>query len=210
MSWLDALGWLGSALLVFSVMQARVLRFRVLNLLACLVLIAFNAALEIWPMVAMNVALAAINVYFLRRLLTDRHDENAFEVLEVAPDDRFLHHVLEIEAASIRKYQPVLIWDASSPASRSFLILRGHETVGVVLVTDTGDGTAQIALDYVTPRFRDFSPGEFVWRRSHLLQDHGFSRVVTPPGMVNPYYERIGFIRQGDSFVLTLPIEGPR
>ena len=42
MLWLDVLGWAGSALLVFSVMQARVLRFRALNLLACVVLTVFN------------------------------------------------------------------------------------------------------------------------------------------------------------------------
>ena len=47
MSWLDLVGWLGSALLVYSVMQARVLRFRVVNLAACLVLIGYNAALSI-------------------------------------------------------------------------------------------------------------------------------------------------------------------
>ena len=34
---LDVMGWGGSALLVFSLMQARVLRFRVLNLVACIV-----------------------------------------------------------------------------------------------------------------------------------------------------------------------------
>ena len=45
MSWLDALGWSGSALLVYSLMQARVLRFRALNLIACVVLIVFNALL---------------------------------------------------------------------------------------------------------------------------------------------------------------------
>ena len=57
MSWLDLIGWCGSALLVVSLMQARVLRFRVLNLVACVVLTGFNAALEIWPMVAMNIVL---------------------------------------------------------------------------------------------------------------------------------------------------------
>ena len=31
MSWLDVVGWAGSALLVFSLLQARVLRFRVLT-----------------------------------------------------------------------------------------------------------------------------------------------------------------------------------
>ena len=40
-------------------MQARLLRFRVLNLFACVVLTGFNAALSIWPMVAMNLALCA-------------------------------------------------------------------------------------------------------------------------------------------------------
>lgn len=47
MTWLDFLGWGGSALLVFSLMQARVLRFRVLNLAACLLLIVFNGLLAI-------------------------------------------------------------------------------------------------------------------------------------------------------------------
>jgi hypothetical protein len=38
MPWLDLIGWFGSALLIVSVMQARLLRFRVLNLGACVVL----------------------------------------------------------------------------------------------------------------------------------------------------------------------------
>ena len=59
-------------------------------------------------------------------------------------------------------------------------------------------------LDYVTPRYRDFSPGEFVWRRSGLLREHGFRRVVTPPNMVGAYYERLGFRPEGASYVLEL------
>ena len=52
MAWLDILGWVGSALLIYSLMQARVLRFRLLNLVACIVLVIFNGLLGIWPMVA--------------------------------------------------------------------------------------------------------------------------------------------------------------
>ena len=68
MTWLDALGWGGSALLIFSLLQARVLRFRVLNLVSCLVLTVFNGLLEIWPMVAMNVVLCLINLWFIVKL----------------------------------------------------------------------------------------------------------------------------------------------
>ena len=71
----------------------------------------------------------------------------------------------------------------------------------MVLARDAGDGVAQVDLDYVTPRFRDFSPGEFVYRRSGLFTDRGYRRVLTPPGMVGAYYDRLGFQRQGDTWV---------
>jgi hypothetical protein len=204
-NWLDALGWGGSALLVFSLMQARVLRFRALNLLACLILVVFNAVLGIWPMVAMNVVLSAINVWFLSKLLRERHDEAAFEVLEVRPDDAYLRYVLDRNASDITAYQPD--FDPAlltvQPELAPYLVQKGDETVGVVVIEPSGE-TARVRLDYVTPRFRDFSPGEFVWRRSGLLRGRGFSRVETSPQMVAPYYERLGFRREGEAFVLDL------
>jgi hypothetical protein len=193
MPWLDLVGWLGSALLIYSVMQARVLRFRVLNLVACVVLTGFNAALEIWPMVAMNVALTAINAWHIRALVRSRHDQAAYEVLEVGPQDEYLRHVLRVHEADIRRYQPDFLWDPAASGNAAFLVQRADETVGVVLVHDAGDGVARVVLDYVTPRFRDFSPGEFVWRRSGVLRDRGFRSVLTPEGMVGPYYARLGF-----------------
>ena len=204
MSWLDVLGWVGSALLVFSLAQARVLRFRVLNLVACLILIVFNWLLGIWPMVAMNVVLSGINIWFIRKLVATRHDEKTYEVLEVGPNDEYLRHVLRVHGQDILRHQPDLVWDGAEAGRSAYLVQRGDETVGVVLVRDTGDGTAQIELDYVTPRFRDFSPGEFVWRRSGLLKEDGYRRVVTPRHMVGPYYDKVGFRREDDVFVLDL------
>ncbi len=193
MSLLDAIGWFGSALLIFSVMQARLLRFRVLNLLACIVLTGFNAALGIWPMVAMNVALCLINAWHIRKLVGTRHDQASYDVIEVSPDDDFLQHVMRVHGTDILRFQPDLVWDRAGAGRAAFLVLHGDETVGLVLVRDEGDGVARVQLDYVTPRFRDFSPGEFVWRHSTVLRERGFTRIVTPPGMVEPYYEKLGF-----------------
>lgn len=66
--WFDILGWTGSLLLVISILQTRIDRLRWLNLAACAVLIVYNAWLVSWPMVAMNAALVAINLYNLVRL----------------------------------------------------------------------------------------------------------------------------------------------
>ena len=202
MRWLDILGWVGSALLIYSLMQARVLRFRLLNLVACLILVVFNAVLGIWPMAVMNVALCGINLWFIRKLAADRHSQAAFEVLEVGPLDEYLRYTLRVHAGDIEKYQPGFVWDGSAPGHTAYLVQRGDETVGVVLVRDAGDGVAKVQLDYVTPRFRDFSPGEFVFRRSGLFRDRGFRTVVTPAGMVAPYYDRLGMRREGESYVL--------
>jgi hypothetical protein len=201
--WLDILGWGGSALLVFSLLQASVLRLRTLNLVACVILLVFNAMIGVWPMVGMNAVLAAINVWFIVKLLRERHDDAAFTVVEVGPADEYLRHVLRVHGADILRFQPDLVWDPSSERGHAFVVLKDDETVGVVLVE--ADGTvARVQLDYVTPRYRDFSPGEFVWRRSGLLREHGFARVVTPPGMVAPYYDRLGFHREGESYALAL------
>jgi hypothetical protein len=201
-SWLDALGWGGSALLIYSLMQARVLRFRVLNTVGCVVLIVFNALLGVWPMVGMNVVLAGINLWFIRKLLAERHDETAYDVLEVGLDDAYLKHFLRVHGEDIRRFFPAADGTEAATGRSAFLVERGDETVGVVLVRDVGDGVAQVELDYVTPRFRDFTPGEFVYRRSGLFRDRGFSRVLSPPGMVAPYYDRLGFRRVGDTYAL--------
>jgi hypothetical protein len=198
MPWLDVVGWFGSALLIYSVMQARVLRFRVLNLAASAILAGFNAVLEIWPMVAMNLVLCAINLWHVRALVGTRHDEDTYEVLEVGPQDEYLRHVLRIHEGDILRYQPDFTWDGAAEGAVAFLVERRDETVGVVLIHDDGDGVAHVVLDYVTPRFRDFSPGEFVWRRSQALRDRGYTKVVTPIQMVNAYYDKVGFDRKAD------------
>ena len=74
----EVLGWVGSALLVYSVLQTRIFRLRLFNGVASALLVIFNAAIAVWPMVALNVTLTAINVFYIVRLLRGRHDSRTF------------------------------------------------------------------------------------------------------------------------------------
>jgi len=220
-SWIDAVGWAGSALLVFSLLQARVLRLRVLNTIACLVLVFFNAVIEVWPMVAMNIVLVIINVYFIVKLLREQHDDAVFQVIEVEEDDGYLSHFVRTHREEIGHFFPRFFDAVTTPDGAidaredrtAYLIASGDETVGAVVARDVGEGVAQIELDYVTPRYRDFTPGEFVYRKSGLFRDRGFTSVRTPPGMVAPYYEKLGFVPEGSTWRLDLnsgvPHSGP-
>lgn len=204
MNWLEVVGWSGSALLVWSLLQTRILRLRALNLVGSLILLGYNGAIQVWPMVGLNAVLAVINIVHLYRLITTRHDARAYTVVRVGVGDEFLAHTLRVHAADIARFNPAFRWDPAAPDRAAFLVARGDEVVGVMLIHLLGDGTAKVELDYVTQRFRDLTPGEFVYRHSGLLPDLGVRRVTTPPGMVAPYYDRLGFRRDGDAYVLTL------
>src|SRR3712207_4510981 len=106
MVWLELVGWLGSGLVVLSLMVAGVWRFRVLNLVGAVIATAYNAALGIWPFVAMNAAISVIDVYWLVRLHRERHDAAVYDVVEVGPDDASLAHALRIHAADIARFYP--------------------------------------------------------------------------------------------------------
>jgi hypothetical protein len=207
-SWFDAVGWAGSVLLVWSLLQTRILRLRTINLIGSLVLTVYNAVLHVWPMVGLNVVLTIVNVWFLAMLLRTRHDERTYQVVELGAEDGLLDHVVRSHAADIAKFNPGFQWRGGVSDRSAFLVVRGDDIVGVILVRPSGGDVAQIELDYVTQRFRDFTPGEFVYRRSRLFTDRGYRRVVTPPGMVAPYYARLGFRPQGDAYVLELEPPG--
>ncbi|MFK5690847.1 hypothetical protein ACI3EY_14385 [Ornithinimicrobium sp. LYQ92] len=203
MNWIELVGWTGSAVLVVSLLQTRVLRLRGINLVGCLVLIGYNASVGVWPMVGLNVVLAVINIVYLWRMLRSRHDAASYTVLEVEPDDRFLGHVLDVHGEDIARHNDGFRYRPTAQDS-AYLVLQGDVTVGVVLARDAGEGTAEVVLDWVTPSFRDFSPGEFVFGESGLFERRGFERVLSPAGMQHPYYERIGFREHGGRWVLEL------
>lgn len=70
--WWAAFGWLGSALVVFSLLQTNMLWLRVFNLIGCVLAVIYNAPLAIWPSVGLNAAITVINAIHLYRLRRDR------------------------------------------------------------------------------------------------------------------------------------------
>jgi hypothetical protein len=203
---LDILGWAGSALLVYSVLQTRILRLRFFNCVASVLLLIFNAAIHVWPMVGLNLALTAINGFYIVRLVRGRHDSRSYQVVEVLPTEGYLRHLLHSFDTDIQRFNPGFSTSDADGAEFGSLILTGAETVGVVLARDAGDRSAQVELDYVLPKYRDFTPGEFVYRQGGPFTSRGYQRVIAPPDMLgaDAYLPKIGFRHQGDALVLDL------
>ena len=204
---LEIIGWLGSAVLVTSLLQTRVMRFRVLNTVSCAVLIGYNALVGVWPMVAMNVVLVGINLWVIARLVRQRHDARAYDVVPIGVDEPLLRHLLDRHRDDISAFNPDLPADVPALAEHAFLVSTGDQVVGVVLSRAGGvAGEQQVVLDYVLPPFRDFTPGEFVFRKDGPFAALGTRRIVASPGMAasERYLRAIGFVPDGDRRVLDL------
>jgi len=206
LNWLEIGGWAGSILVVVSLTQARVLRFRWLNLVGSIIATTYNAIVGIWPFVAMNAAIAVINIYWLARLYRERHSVAAYDTVEVAPDDAYLRHLLRVNAADMAKTTPGFTPDLVDAGCLAFLVTRGDETVGVVCLRPTSTDEAVVTLDWVNARFRDFTPGEFVYQQSGIFAEHGITRlrVPNPPEREHGYLRRMGFTPDEDGWTLAV------
>jgi hypothetical protein len=209
MNWmLEALGWIGSAIVVVSLLQTRILRLRVLNLIGCSVSVAYALLGSVWPVLGLNAVLALINIVHLRKLTAEEETERAYAVVTVQPDDAYLEFLLDKHRADIDATNPSFDQDsAANPATEAHLVLHNDETVGMVLIHNDGSGVARVVLDYVTPRFRDFTPGKYLFRDSGLLRSRGFTHVSAPAPadkQTSSYYEALGFTTSGSRSVLQL------
>lgn len=203
---LEIIGWFGSALLVVSLLQTRVMRLRVLNSAASAVLVGYNAALGVWPMVAMNVVLVGINLTVIWRMVRQRHDARAYDVVRVGVGEAFLARLIERHAGDIARFNGAS--DALlAQAEHAFLVTSGDEVVGVVLSrTGAAADEQQVVLDYVLPPYRDFTPGEFVFRTDGPFAQMGARRVVASQAMTasSAYLAAVGFRADGARQVLEL------
>jgi N-acetylglutamate synthase-like GNAT family acetyltransferase len=202
MLWLQVFGWLGSALLVFSVLQTHVMRFRVANLTASLILTVYNAILSVWPMAAVNACLVVINLWFIITMTRSRSENKAFEFAMVGPDEPVVARFVERHRDDIAQFHPRFATRLTIPGAEAALIFHDDTVIGLVAYRrdEQDHQTAEILADFVISSYRDYSPGRFVYSSAGPLAEAGirmvFSRDTEPK--VTSYFQAVGFTTAPD------------
>lgn len=201
---LEILGYVASALIAISLMMRSIIRLRWINLAGSLCFTVYGILIEAYPVAVVNLAIVVINVYFLAKT---RRTTEAFAVVEMGPDAAYLHEFLGFHAADIQSFQPGFAF-AQRPGQRIFVVLRDLVPAGVVVTEPRAEpGRAWVSLDYVTPAYRDFKIGDYLFnRRRDLFRGAGFDQLETAAGTPAHarYLERVGFRRRGETFQLDL------
>lgn len=75
----EVLGWLGSGLLVLSLLQKRLLALRVLSLISAAILTSYNLIHGVLPMVVVNAVIVVVNAVYLASTAARRRREATTE-----------------------------------------------------------------------------------------------------------------------------------
>lgn len=101
------------------------LRFRLINTAGTSILLVFNALIGVWPMVGMNAVLLAINPWFIAKLVRERHDSEAFEVVSVGSRRRLPAPHPHGAGLDIARFQPDATWQSAAERDHAFVVLKG-------------------------------------------------------------------------------------
>lgn len=190
LEWQELIGYLASALVVTSLSMASVVRLRMFSLAGSVTFMTYGFLIEAVPIIVTNVAIAALNVWFLSRELGGRRDLGA---VVVPSDSPFLADFLVNHAADISHFQPE--HDAARATDFALVLTRDGMPAGVVLGDRDGD-RLDITLDYVMRAYRDSRLGNWLYGDgARVFRSAGISTVTTPGGNESHrhYLTRVGF-----------------
>lgn len=206
---LEAIGYAASILVAISLMMSSVLRLRIINLIGSLTFALYGGLIGATPVLAVNLFIAGVNVYYLRKMLGSRE---YFRILEAGAASEYVRYFLGFYEEEIRRFTPGA--RISPEADLSLLILRDVVPAGL-LIGDVRGATLEVSLDFVIPQYRDFKVGRYLFEdRADYFRARGIREIVSDGGSRDHarYLERMGFQPDdpaGDAnarYRLTLPV----
>ena len=167
---IEAFGYLGSFLVLVSMLMTSVVKLRVINTIGSIIFTIYALIIRSYPTALMNAALVFINLYFLFKMTKT---ENHFRVVEVNSDDLMLKEFLDYCHDDIYYNFPDLEFDLKD-MNRCFVVFNEDKPVGFTIGKYDKD-ELDLVLDYTVPAYRDASIGNFLYDK---LGQFGIKKVL--------------------------------
>ena len=196
---IEIVGYLGSVLVVVSMLMSSVVKLRVINMIGSIVSGAYALIVGAFPLVLMNACLIIINIYNLHKLLKS---EQQYDLVEGNGDDTFLLCILEHYKDDIKTYFPEFVWKTGS-FDAIYMVFCDAVPAGVLLGKMKDGGEMEVLLDYSTPTYRDCSVGEYLYNK---LPERGVHKLVFSGKSQGHegYMKRMGFVKENGVYVKKL------
>lgn len=194
----ELIGYLGSALIVVSLAMSSVIKLRIVNLAGALVFTLYGALIGSVPVVATNIVITGIDIWFLGKEYRTREQ---FTVIEVEAGDPFLASFIEYHRGDIATYVPDI---HRLEGDLRFVMLRDTAMVGVFIGVSQPGRVMHIVLDYVAIPWRDLKSGASLYRDDGLrFANRGYTAIEVSDvdHRQADYFAHMGFVPEGNGMV---------
>lgn len=194
---IEAFGYLGSILVVISMLMTSVMKLRIINTTGSVIFATYAFIIHSYPTAFMNVALVLINLYNMKRL---SKNSKHYHLMEGTPTDSFTKFFLDEHHADIHEYFPRF---TGVEADQTVLVTFCDDTpAGILVGTQYGDAM-DITLDYTTPVYRDCSAGEYLF---NTLKARGIKTLRCSRGAQEhkDYLSKMGFVNENGLLIKQL------
>ena len=194
----EAIGYLGSALVLVSFLMTSVFHLRLVNAIGGIIFFAYALIIKSYPTAIMNLCLVLINIHFLWKI---KNTKRLYEAISVQYKDSFLQYMLSTYSPDILKCFPGISLDFGK-MTKGYVVFC-ESTPASIFIAEENQGKLKILLDYSTPQYRDFSIGSFLLEK---LKQEGITclEYSKPAKGHKPYLQKLGFIQTGDVWIKQL------
>lgn len=168
-------------------------KLRIINAIGCVLFIAYALLIDSWPTVMMNVGALIIDVVHLYKLSRIRV---SFELVPATRDGIYFSWFMNKHMEDIKLFDSKLRFTG---AEQVLYYVRDDEVAGILAYNTLDELRAEIVLDYVTPKFRDFRIGRYFFGANNVFfKEAGITQFITRTA--NPtheaYLRKIAFKKQ--------------
>lgn len=191
----EFVGYLGSALVITSLLMTRILRLRVIGLIGSTTFLIYGLLIGSIPIMITNTVIIVINAVFLWR--ANQIDE-WFHLLEVRPDSLYLADFLGFHEDDILVYQPD--WDGQVANSDLVVFVLRDTRPAMLMVGSVDDGVVDLRLDYAIPQFHDYRMGRFLYEsNADFFTEKGITTIEAHARTKSHirYLHKMGFANTG-------------
>ena len=197
--YLELFGYLGTALVILSMMMSSVVRLRIINISGGIISMIYAILTHTMPVVVLNATLICINAFQIVRFYRGR---TLFCATPVRSGDAALSRLVSVAAGDLERYFPDAARDIER-ATDAYIIFSQTRAVGVFAAVREGE-RMQVLIDYVLPEYRDLSVARYLFP---TLKAAGIRTLVAsscPLAEHRRYLFKMGFSPSDGELLLTL------
>ncbi|MBR5408061.1 MAG: YgjV family protein [Lachnospiraceae bacterium] len=190
---IEMIGYIGSALVLVSMLMTSVVRLRIINLTGSIIFAGYAIAIRSYPTAIMNICLAGINIFHLVRIF---REERIYTLIKTDVKDGYFAYLLNKSDEDIRHWFPEYSLKDIHP-DIAYLVCCESNPACLFLGKELNDGAVEALLDYATPAYRDTSVGRYLYES---MAKEGYGSIIfkqKAEGHI-PYLNKMGYRLNAD------------